>query len=80
MTAYQLHYYDCLRLEYEGAFANRVAKAVDKSGKKYQFKEVSDYINFEKIENEILGYEQPKKKEVDKDLIKNIAKINQKGG
>lgn len=80
MTAYQLRNLDQLRLECEGAFANRAAKALDKKGKKYLYKQVSDYINFEEEERKILGNEPTKHSNVDKEMAKRIAQFNMKGG
>lgn len=80
MTAFRLSNLDSLYHQCEGALVNRAVKATDKKGKKYIIKKPNDYINFDKEEKNILGVETLKEKQVDRELINRIAKMNQRGG
>lgn len=60
---------------YLQAFLNRVAKATDKAGKKYQFPTFSDFYGYEKRRREILGI---KKEQVfDSDLLERTRRVRE---
>ena len=56
MKGYGMRRLDAERDLYFQAFLNRVAKATDKSGKKYLFPKFSDFYDYEKRRKEVLGF------------------------
>lgn len=80
MTAANLREVDNTRRLFEGAFANRAAKATDKAGKKYKYRDVKQAYNYEKEERKILSYETDDQPPVSLEQLKAVARFNQRGG
>lgn len=75
MTAYQLQMVDEQYMCYVQSFADRVMQATKKN--KYQYEKIEDAFKYEKIEKEILGY-QDSTQTIDKKKLEAIAKFNRR--